>query len=239
MPEPEFPPPSVPPYFLPSGVTPPPGATLPLSGLTLLLVEDSRYASDVMRLMCQRSGARLRRAESQEQARAHLRTYRPDVVIIDLGLPDGRGDRLIRELVQANMGSVILGISGDPDGRGLALAAGAQGHIDKPIENLAAFQRAVLKHLPQRFAVVAEGADWGPTADPLALQDDLHLAAGLLSQGPDMAQQRYVAGFLGSLALTVGDAPLAKALHDLGGGPMAVERLQKLVSERLSEGSEF
>ncbi|MFM7446143.1 MAG: response regulator, partial [Tabrizicola sp.] len=118
---------------------------LPLQGITVLVVEDSRFASDAIRLLCQRSGARLRRAESLEQAWSHLRVYRPDVILIDLGLPDGRGEALIRRLaVNGQPRPVLLGISGDPDGKGAALSAGADGFIDKPIGSLAAFQRVVL-----------------------------------------------------------------------------------------------
>eukprot|EP01031_Cornospumella_fuschlensis_P014764 gene14764-18040_t len=68
---------------------------LPLQGVTILAVEDSRFACEALRLIARRAGARLRRAETMAAARDHLRVYRPDVVLIDLGLPDGRGDALI------------------------------------------------------------------------------------------------------------------------------------------------
>jgi CheY-like chemotaxis protein len=71
-----------------------------LQGVTILAVEDSRFACEALRLIARRAGARLRRAETMAAARDHLRVYRPDVVLIDLGLPDGRGDALIRDLAQ-------------------------------------------------------------------------------------------------------------------------------------------
>jgi CheY-like chemotaxis protein len=225
---------------MPRGAMVPQRGALPLSGLTVLLVEDSRFASDALRLMCQRSGARLRRADSLAQAQAHLRTYRPDVVIVDLGLPDGRGDLLIRDLVLSRRHAVVLGTSGDPDGRKAALAAGAQGFLDKPIAGLAAFQRAVLRHLPERFVTLGEGQGATDTAgDPLALQDDLALADAMLAHGPDATQQAYLASFLGGLGRIADDVALTQAASHLGKGPDALHRLHRLVKDRLAQGAVF
>ena len=224
---------------IPRGALVPDRGALPLSGLTLLLVEDSRFASDALRLMCQRSGARLRRADSMQHARAHLRTYLPDVVIVDLGLPDGRGDVLIRELILSRRHAVVLGLSGDPGGRKIALAAGAQGFLDKPIAGLAGFQRAILRHMPERFVIFGDDAVDMGRGDPLALQDDLALAEGLLAGGPNAAQQAYLAAFLSGLARSADDPALAEAASRLGKVPDALPRLQGLVQERLAKGAVF
>ncbi len=228
------------PCFLPPGVTAPQCGALPLSGLTVLLVEDSRFSSDAVRLMCNRSGARLRRAETMAQARAHLKTYRPDVVIVDLGLPDGRGDLLIREVSLAPQGPVVLGTSGDPDGRKAALAAGALGFLEKPTLGLAAFQRAVLRHMPEQFAIhESDGGGDRVVADPLALQDDLTHAVDLMAREVDPGQRRYVANFLGGLAQVMGDSDLADAAQALTQEAGALARLRQLVKARLAEGQAF
>ncbi len=204
-------------------------AATPLRGLTVLAVEDSRYASEALRLMCQRSGARLRRAETLAAAAAHLRLYRPDAVIVDLGLPDGRGEGLIRQLMMTALRPmVILGTSGSPDGRSRSMAAGADGYLEKPIESLAAFQRAVIG-----MSLAQEDTEF-PALDTLALRDDLARAADCLAENPDASTRRYLGEFVQGLARMARDPGLAAAAEDCsapGAGPM---QLQRLIEARLA-----
>lgn len=209
----------------------------PLHGLTVLVVEDSRFACDALRLLCQRSGARLRRAETLHAARAHLKVYRPDVVIVDLGLPDGRGETLIRNLaLQVPHPAVILGSSGDPAGRAAALAAGAAGFLEKPIASLAAFQSALLHHLPDRATrvMVAPSPVGLPPADPQALRDDLARAADLIATASDPVQRKYLIGFLTGLARSTQDRALAQAAA-LADGEKGLADLAGMLARRLAK----
>lgn len=212
---------------------------LPLYGLTVLAVEDSRYTSDALRLMCRRAGARLRRAETMLAARAHLRVYRPDVVLVDLGLPDGRGEALIRELVMArNRPAVVLGTSGNPDGRAPALAAGADDFIEKPLETVAALCRALRPHLPE-FDIHPPHATPAQMPDALAFQDDLTYAALALQGDPGHDRQAYVSGFLRGLARHAHDSALETAAIRASGSAQGVDQLRHLIAARLQPDAAF
>lgn len=239
MPVPQSPsaPPVVP---APPRAGPPQGPSpdLPLAGLTLLAVEDSRLASDALRLMAQRSGARLRRAGTLEEAARHLRVYRPDAVLLDPGLPDGDGLSLLALPGATGRGAPpVIVLSGDAGLRAAALAAGAAGFAEKPLAGLAAFQAALLAALPDRawLAGLTPPQAMLPPGDPLALCDDLAAAARHLAAGPDDRARRYVAGFLGGLARATGDAVLAHALADLPGQPQAVGAVAARLAERLAQ----
>ncbi|PIE11724.1 MAG: response regulator [Rhodobacterales bacterium] len=223
----------------------PPTPERPLLGLTMLLVEDSRFTCEALRLMCLRSGARLRRAGSLHHARRHLSTYRPGAVLIDLGLPDGDGASLIQELASAapRVGAV-LATSGDPDGRERAEAAGADAFMPKPVTSLAMFQNTVLSALPRdrrppgpRLLPQEEIAP-----DPIALRDDLSHAAALLAPGGTGIELEYAAQFLASLGKAAGDGVLRRAGEELSerlvtGRPVgnALSRLNTMVTQMLSE----
>ncbi|MGV8985108.1 MAG: response regulator [Cypionkella sp.] len=210
---------------------PMPGAQpngLPLQGVTVLAVEDSRFASEALRLMCRRLGARLRRAESLQAAASHLKLYRPDLVIVDLGLPDGRGEALIAELSVGRPRLVVLGMSGDATGRAKALAAGAQGFVDKPLESLAVFRALLMRHLPERAADLAGAAEADLVPDALALRDDLAHAAALLDAGPGAEGQAYVAGFLRGVARHAHDSALADAA-----GSVRMDEIRAMLQDRL------
>lgn len=220
-----------------------PGAPLGrvLLGLTVLLVEDSRLASEAMRLLCLHSGARLRRADCHASALRHLRTYRPGVVIVDIGLPDGDGAALIARIVAMQPRvPVVLGVSGDPDRREAALAAGADGFLTKPVESLAGFQQAILGAMrpemrPRRPWPVS-GAAMAP--DPAALRDDLAYLAGLLVPGMDRRLRLYAAQFLDGLGRVAGEPVLGRAAAELADeeGEAAIPRLRAWLEQRLDGG---
>ena len=202
-------------------------SALPLRGITILAVEDSRFASDALRLMCRRLGARLRRAETMLAARSHLRLYRPNVVIVDLGLPDGRGEALIREIALGTSPPVVLATSGDAGGRTSALMAGAVGFLEKPLDSLAAFQAALICHLPDKVAGIAtDDAPLHP--DNLALRDDLAHAAALIEAGAGPETRAYLFGFLTGVAAHSHDTALAEAALNAGAGTLGSTGLDQL-----------
>ena len=191
----------------------PPTAERPLLGTIILVVEDSRHACEVMRLICQRSGARIRRAESLASAQRHLRTYRPRIAVIDLGLPDGSGLELIETLSRGEKAiDGIIAMSGDDTSRDAALAAGADVFLAKPLASISEFQKVALSLLPAelRPSKVARPTTDTIEPDPVALRDDLALAADLLRSGPDAATLEYLGGFLSSLGKDAGDADLVR-----------------------------
>lgn len=196
----------------------------PLLGITILLVEDSRYCSEAMRLLSIRSGARLRRADSIKAARRHLQIYRPDVGLIDLGLPDGSGVEIIHEISQgrAPMPSIIA-TSGNAGGsaREDAMKAGADFFLEKPIADLASFQQTILASLPvnmkpKEFVPRLAGACVKPDAQ--ALKDDLDHIDQLMDdcfEKNDVGLLCYVAQFLNSLGRDANSKRILRASEKL------------------------
>lgn len=225
-------------------MTRPATAARPLLGMTILVVEDSRFASEALRLLCLRSGARIRRADSLFHARRHLVVYRPTVVIVDLGLPDGSGADLIVELARAAPRvDVLLGSSGDPGAENIALVAGADGFIAKPIASLAEFQAAVLAHLPRSSQPGGPRLISEETVSPdlVAYRDDLAQVADVLCDEEQVGAIDYITQFLGGVARSAGDLPLSDAVAALAnarrtGGSLRPDlaRVAAMVQQRLA-----
>jgi len=218
---------------------PKPTATRPLAGLTILAVEDSRFASEALRLLCLRSGARIRRADCLASAHRHLKTYRPSVAIVDLGLPDGSGLSLIHEMNSAgHRVPVLLATSGAERQAAAqsALAAGADGFLPKPVDTLAAFQTEILRHLPRDMRPHGprplDGTVLQP--DPLALREDLAHALELLEQ--ETPPMGYLRRFLLGLARSAHDTRLQETAHALPGKLAQGERarLRALISSKMA-----
>ena len=220
-------------------------ARRPLLGITALVVEDSRFASEAVRLLCLRSGARIRRADSLAHAERHLQVYRPGVIIVDIGLPDGSGLALIRQLAAATPRvDVILGSSGDDGMQEAVMAAGADGFLAKPIASLAKFQDAILRHMPRDRQPPGPRIVTAETVEPdlIAYHDDLSHIATVLEGEQESASLDYVTQFLGGVARSADDADLRHAIDQLAqrrsaGDPVkpTLAHLTALVQSRLAE----
>ena len=229
--------------LLPAHLAPTPSR--PMLGLTVLVVEDSRFASEAMRLLCLRSGARIRRADCLASARRHLATYRPTVIVVDLGLPDGSGLDLIAEIDRATPRvAVLLATSGDADRAEAAVQAGADGFLPKPVANLGMFQDAVLSRLPpDRVPPGPRRVQTEPLMpDRVAFDDDMQHAAEVMALSEDGKTTDYVARFLTGVARIAEDSDLLDAADHLvtqrrHGQPdrVAVARVAGLVQQRLSQ----
>ena len=224
----------------------------PLLGVTILLVEDSRFCSEAVRLMSLRSGARLRRADCVESARRHLAMYRPDLVMVDLGLPDGSGLDLIAE-VSSHGGPCILGMSGDvgADTRARVKEAGASGFLAKPVGNIKYFQQiieACLDGQSNAPGFSPQAVDQGPELDQQALFDDLDHVRDILEQAlpeGDTGRMRYCAQFVTSVAQTARDVELMEGAAqffqrmDVGGpGTRSGQEVLKILKSRLDPANE-
>jgi len=199
-------------------------AQLPLLGLTILLVEDSRYCSEAVRLICLQSGARLRRADTLAAAHRHVATYRPSLVLIDIGLPDGSGLDLVKKLArQPAVAPVILVTSGDDPwlATQMALRAGADGFLSKPLTNIREFQKSILKHFPERAGVLSSRVvPLVPNVAPdlLSVSEDIRQVCDLLTATTgdmDHAKLMYCAQFLRSVAEARDDENLAEMAEQI------------------------
>ncbi len=123
--------------------TPPP----PVQALRLLVVEDHAPTRDALTRLLTRSGHRITAAGSRREGIAAYETGEYDVVISDLGLPDGSGLDLMRSLqaIRPVIGIALSGYGTEEDVR-QAKEAGFHAHLTKPvkIEQL----RHILAELP-------------------------------------------------------------------------------------------
>jgi len=105
-------------------------------------------------------GITVDRAASLAEARATLKQRLPDIALVDLGLPDGSGTDLIRELATAHSECQIVVTTIYADDRHLfpALRAGATGYLlkDQPKEKVIASLRGIANGEPPLSPVIAQ-----------------------------------------------------------------------------------
>jgi two-component system KDP operon response regulator KdpE len=98
-----------------------------------LIVEDERQIRHFVRTALEAEGWQVYEAGSVKQGLVEAGTRRPDLVIADLGLPDGDGVDMIRELRHwSSVTVIVLSARSDETEKVRALDAGADDFITKP-----------------------------------------------------------------------------------------------------------
>lgn len=99
----------------------------------VLVVEDDADVSSVLASMLAAEGHRVVEADTAARALIEARSHQPDVVLLDLGLPDRDGQQLIRD-IRSFSGVPILVISARTmeSEKILALDHGADDYVTKP-----------------------------------------------------------------------------------------------------------
>jgi len=117
--------------------------------MRLLLVEDNARLASLVRERLDEQGFAVDWCETAGSAEHALQITEYDLVLLDLGLPDGEGLDLVRALRRRKdtMPILILTARGGLDDRVLGLDAGADDYLVKPfqIAELAARCRALLR----------------------------------------------------------------------------------------------
>jgi two-component system KDP operon response regulator KdpE len=114
----------------------------------ILVVEDDAGIRGVLRTLLEAQGYRVIEAATAERALLDARGHRPDILLVDLGLPDGDGLTVIRAVREfSTVPVVVLSARTLENDKIAALDAGADDYVTKPFSSmeLLARVRAVLR----------------------------------------------------------------------------------------------
>lgn len=119
----------------------------------ILIVDDEPAIRRFLKASLESEGYQIVAAENAAQALAAAASAKPDLMILDLGLPDQDGLEVIRKVRGAGaLPIVVLSVRDDEPGKVAALDAGADDYMVKPfgVEELLARVRAALRHRLQQ-----------------------------------------------------------------------------------------
>ena len=117
-----------------------------------VLIEYERQIRRFVRAALESEGWSVHESDTLKQGLVEAGTRKPDVVIVDLGLPDGDGVDLIRDLrTWSGVPVIVLSARSDESDKVEALDAGADDYLTKPfgVAELLARVRATVRRRAQ------------------------------------------------------------------------------------------
>ncbi|TAJ97899.1 response regulator transcription factor [bacterium] len=118
---------------------------------TALVVDDETQIRRLLRVVLEGDGYRVVDSETGRQGLSDVALRRPDVVLLDLGLPDMDGLVVLQRLREwSHVPVLILSVRDGPEDKVAALDAGADDYVTKPFDSaeLLARLRAIQRRLP-------------------------------------------------------------------------------------------
>lgn len=127
------------------------------AGARILVVDDEAPIRRFLRISLQSEGYAVIEADSAQAALALAATRTPDLVVLDLGLPDADGKEVLRELRGwSRVPVIVLSVRTAESEKVLALDDGANDYVTKPF-GIQEFLARVRNLLRQRHADAADG----------------------------------------------------------------------------------
>lgn len=126
--------------------------------LRVLLVEDDREVRSMMQSALAVEGFKVQTAVTVSEASAILRHSLPDVVVLDLGLPDGDGSQLVEQIRKQHSLPILIVSARHQEAEKIKLLdAGADDYLTKPfsVGELLARIRVALRHRGTALAPAA------------------------------------------------------------------------------------
>jgi two-component system nitrate/nitrite response regulator NarL len=151
--------------------------------MRVLIVDDHKLFAEAIRSALSSGGKGMDIIAVAGTAREGLEAAkkgRPDVALVDLGLPDGNGIQLGREILETCPGTVVLAVTAmsDPQMLREAMKSGLHGYItkDTPMAHFVeSIEAAVNGHVivPHKLAARAAGAKTGEERDASLMAEQL------------------------------------------------------------------
>ena len=118
-----------------------------------LVIDDEVQIRRLLRVVLESAEYQVHEAETAAQGLTDAATRRPDVLLLDLGLPDSDGVNVLRRLREwSQVPVIVLSVRDDEEGKVAALDAGADDYVTKPFssaELLARLRAAQRKIRPE------------------------------------------------------------------------------------------
>ena len=189
---------------------------------TALVIDDERQIRKLLRIVLEEDHYRVLDSERGKQGLSDIALKKPDVVLLDLGLPDMDGLAVLKRLREwSHVPVLILSVRDGPEDKIAALDAGADDYVTKPFESGELLAR--LRAIQRRVASASEEPFF--RAGPLEIDFNAR-AVNVKGREVKLTPTEYA--LLKSLAQHAGRVVTHKQLLREVWGPNAEEQCQYL-----------